>query len=188
MEDVPETTVILKTEEKVPKVVQVTIENYGKKKLGDVKIDRKKRSMLVGDHMEFDDALGFCKYGLHFTRTSLSKIDLTSKIDPTPSPFQQKSSSCSPEEKIPISLCGHTSPVESLAFDSAEVLVAAGASAGVIKLWDLEETKEVRTLTGHKSYCSAVEFHPFGHFFASGSMDTNLDLLLNEHKFVSLLI
>lgn len=39
------------------------------------------------------------------------------------------------------SLCGHTSPVESLAFDSAEVLVLAGASAGVIKLWDLEEAK-----------------------------------------------
>ncbi|KAM7502212.1 hypothetical protein LguiB_001116 [Lonicera macranthoides] len=42
---------------------------------------------------------------------------------------------------LPLSLCGHTSPVESLAFDSAEVLMAAGASAGVIKLWDLEETK-----------------------------------------------
>lgn len=39
------------------------------------------------------------------------------------------------------SLCGHTSPVESVAFDSAEVLVLAGASTGVIKLWDLEEVK-----------------------------------------------
>jgi len=39
------------------------------------------------------------------------------------------------------SLSGHTSPIESVAFDSAEVLVAAGASSGVIKLWDLEETK-----------------------------------------------
>ncbi|KAM7509099.1 hypothetical protein LguiA_019552 [Lonicera macranthoides] len=39
------------------------------------------------------------------TRSSLSKIDLTSKIDPTPSPFQQKSSSSSPEEKIPIVAC-----------------------------------------------------------------------------------
>lgn len=39
------------------------------------------------------------------------------------------------------SLCGHTSPVESVAFDSAEVLVLAGASAGAIKLWDLEEAK-----------------------------------------------
>ncbi|XP_021294026.1 katanin p80 WD40 repeat-containing subunit B1 homolog isoform X2 [Herrania umbratica] len=75
-----------------------------------------------------------------------------------------------------MSLCGHTSPVESLAFDSAEVLVLAGASTGVIKLWDLEETKMVRGLTGHRSNCTAVEFHPFGEFFASGSMDTNLKI------------
>ncbi|CAI9292696.1 unnamed protein product [Lactuca saligna] len=74
------------------------------------------------------------------------------------------------------SLSGHTSPIESVAFDSTEVLVAAGASSGVIKLWDLEETKVVRTLNGHRSYCTAVEFHPFGEFFASGSMDTNLKI------------
>ena len=43
------------------------------------------------------------------------------------------------------SLCGHTSPVESVAFDSAEVLVVAGASTGVIKLWDLEEAKSELT-------------------------------------------
>ncbi|CAA0817928.1 Transducin/WD40 repeat-like superfamily protein [Striga hermonthica] len=75
-----------------------------------------------------------------------------------------------------MSLCGHTSPVESAAFDSAEVLVVAGSSSGAIKLWDLEETKMVRTLTGHRSYCTALEFHPFGEFFASGSMDTNLKI------------
>ncbi|GER36479.1 katanin p80 WD40 repeat-containing subunit B1 homolog [Striga asiatica] len=188
-----------------------------------------------------------------------------------------------------MSLCGHTSPVESAAFDSAEVLVVAGSSSGAIKLWDLEETKiyvtppedqaqlvdanleqciclcslssknhlklrrqkawgnallvhwipnsmngwsslytrishvrsrssgggvypnnarhtreptpykvayegstyyrlhsfilhftvrydVVRTLTGHRSYCTALEFHPFGEFFASGSMDTNLKI------------
>ncbi len=39
------------------------------------------------------------------------------------------------------SLCGHSSPVQSIAFDSSEVLVLAGASNGVIKLWDLEEVK-----------------------------------------------
>ncbi|XP_058196725.1 katanin p80 WD40 repeat-containing subunit B1 homolog KTN80.2-like isoform X3 [Rhododendron vialii] len=71
-------------------------------------------------------------------------------------------------------LSGHASPVESVTFNSAEVLVLAGASAGVVKLWDLEETKMVRTLTGHRSNCTAVEFHPFGEFFASGAMDTNL--------------
>ncbi|KAL2484041.1 Transducin/WD40 repeat-like superfamily protein [Forsythia ovata] len=75
-----------------------------------------------------------------------------------------------------MTLCGHTSPVESVAFDSAETLVVAGSSSGTIKLWDLEETKTVRTLTGHRSYCTAVEFHPFGEFLASGSMDTNLKI------------
>lgn len=39
------------------------------------------------------------------------------------------------------SLAGHTSPVESVAFNSAEVLVLAGASTGATKIWDLEETK-----------------------------------------------
>ncbi|XP_024004118.1 katanin p80 WD40 repeat-containing subunit B1 homolog isoform X2 [Eutrema salsugineum] len=40
-----------------------------------------------------------------------------------------------------MSLCGHTSAVDSVAFDSAEVLVLGGASSGVRKLWDLEEAK-----------------------------------------------
>ncbi|XP_019053753.1 PREDICTED: katanin p80 WD40 repeat-containing subunit B1 homolog [Nelumbo nucifera] len=39
---------------------------------------------------------------------------------------------------------------------------AQGASTGAIKLWDLEEAKIVRTLTGHRINCTAIEFHPFG--------------------------
>ncbi|PWA59766.1 Histidine phosphatase superfamily, clade-1 [Artemisia annua] len=38
-------------------------------------------------------------------------------------------------------LSGHTGPIESVAFNPAEVLMAVGASSGVVKLWDLEETK-----------------------------------------------
>ncbi|MBA0748555.1 hypothetical protein Gogos_005365 [Gossypium gossypioides] len=34
----------------------------------------------------------------------------------------------------------------------------------------------VRGLTAHRSNCTAMEFHPFGEFFASGSMDTNLKI------------
>ncbi|KAI4365110.1 hypothetical protein MLD38_021128 [Melastoma candidum] len=75
-----------------------------------------------------------------------------------------------------MSLGGHTSPVQSVAFDATELLVLGGASSGVIKLWDLEEAKMVRGLTGHRSNCTAVEFHPFGEFFASGSTDTNLKI------------
>jgi katanin p80 WD40 repeat-containing subunit B1 len=40
-------------------------------------------------------------------------------------------------------LSGHTSAVEAVQFDSAEVLVLAGSSNGSIKLWDLEEAKGV---------------------------------------------
>ncbi|XP_044489612.1 katanin p80 WD40 repeat-containing subunit B1 homolog KTN80.4 isoform X2 [Mangifera indica] len=75
-----------------------------------------------------------------------------------------------------LSLSGHTSGIDSVSFDSLEVLVAAGAASGTIKLWDLEEAKIVRTLTGHRSNCISVDFHPFGEFFASGSLDTNLKI------------
>ncbi|KAK3189174.1 hypothetical protein Dsin_028735 [Dipteronia sinensis] len=75
-----------------------------------------------------------------------------------------------------LSLSGHTSGIDSVGFDSSEVLVAAGAANGTIKLWDLEEAKIVRTLTGHRSNCISVDFHPFGEFFASGSLDTNLKI------------
>ncbi|PPR80519.1 hypothetical protein GOBAR_AA40196 [Gossypium barbadense] len=75
-----------------------------------------------------------------------------------------------------LSLSGHTSRIDSVSFDSSEVLVAAGAASGTIKLWDLEEAKIVRTLTGHRSNCISVDFHPFGEFFASGSLDTNLKI------------
>ncbi|WOH11800.1 hypothetical protein DCAR_0831293 [Daucus carota subsp. sativus] len=75
-----------------------------------------------------------------------------------------------------VNLCGHTSPVESVAFDPGEEFVVAGASAGALKLWDLEQAKMVRNFDGHRSYCTAVEFHQSGEFFASGSKDTNLKI------------
>lgn len=39
------------------------------------------------------------------------------------------------------SLYGHTSGIDSVTLDASEVLVAAGAASGTIKLWDLEEAK-----------------------------------------------
>ncbi|KAL3635886.1 hypothetical protein CASFOL_020433 [Castilleja foliolosa] len=75
-----------------------------------------------------------------------------------------------------LSLSGHSSGIDSVSFDSSEVLVAAGAASGTIKLWDLEEAKIIRTLTGHRSNCISLDFHLFGEFFASGSLDTNLKI------------
>ncbi|XP_074284553.1 putative mitochondrial import receptor subunit TOM40-2 [Silene latifolia] len=39
------------------------------------------------------------------------------------------------------SLCGHNTPVQNLAFDSAETLVLHGADFGTVKLCNLEEAK-----------------------------------------------
>ncbi|KAF0930744.1 hypothetical protein E2562_034933 [Oryza meyeriana var. granulata] len=75
-----------------------------------------------------------------------------------------------------LSLSGLTSPVESVSFDSSEVMIGAGASSGTIKIWDVEEAKVVRTFTGHRSSCASLDFHPFGEFFASGSSDTNMKI------------
>ncbi|CAI0416444.1 unnamed protein product [Linum tenue] len=75
-----------------------------------------------------------------------------------------------------LSLSGHNSGIDSVNFDSSEVLVAAGSASGTIKLWDLEEAKIVRTLRGHMSNCISVDFHPFGEFFVSGSSDTNVKI------------
>lgn len=44
------------------------------------------------------------------------------------------------------SLSGHSSGIDSVSFDSSEVLVAAGAASGTIKLWDLEEAKSMQLL------------------------------------------
>lgn len=40
-------------------------------------------------------------------------------------------------------MSGHSSGIDSVSFDSSEVLVAAGAASGTIKLWDLEEAKSM---------------------------------------------
>lgn len=59
------------------------------------------------------------------------------------------------------SLSGHTSGIDSVSFDSSEVLVAAGAASGTIKLWDLEEAKSMPFI-----FYSAI------YFFKSSEQET----------------
>lgn len=59
-------------------------------------------------------------------------------------------------------------------FNNTEELVAAGSSTGVLKIWDLEAVKIVRTLTGHRSGLRAVDFHPYGDFLTSSSLDSTV--------------
>lgn len=140
------------------------------------------------------------------------------------------------------SLCGHTTPVESVRFGHEEEMVVAGSMSGALKVWDLEQAKSknweqifctergsdvieilyeitndssellqsfnltflfilfkprllwcydinpltfvqclhficvvvMRTLTGHTSSIKSLDFHPYGDYCTSGSLDCNV--------------
>jgi len=74
-----------------------------------------------------------------------------------------------------LSLAGHQTAVESVCFDTNEEVVAAGAVSGSIKMFDLEQAKVTKSLPGHKSNVTCLDFSSsFG--LLSGSMDTNIKL------------
>ncbi|XP_053575506.1 katanin p80 WD40 repeat-containing subunit B1 [Bombina bombina] len=75
-----------------------------------------------------------------------------------------------------MSLTGHTSPVESMCFNSSEQLIVAGSQSGSLRVWDLEAAKSLRTLMGHKANICSLDFHPHGEYVASGSIDTNIKI------------
>src|SRR5205807_2045057 len=61
--------------------------------------------------------------------------------------------------------------------DNATVLT--GGHGGVkgkeyLMLWDRQSGNEIRALSGHEAYVSAVAFSPDGRFFVSGSRDNTL--------------
>ncbi|KAL7750676.1 hypothetical protein RI367_004018 [Sorochytrium milnesiophthora] len=70
-----------------------------------------------------------------------------------------------------MSLSGHAATIDAVAIDPSDQFVVAGASSGLLKLWDLEHCKVIRTLAAHKTHVNALEFYPFGDNFASASSD-----------------
>ena len=68
-------------------------------------------------------------------------------------------------------LTGHSSYVNSVAFNSSGNILASGSSDRTIKLWNVESQTEIATLTGHSSYVNSVAFNSSGNILASGSMD-----------------
>jgi len=66
-------------------------------------------------------------------------------------------------------------------FGHTEELVCAGSQTGALKIWDLEAAKIVRTLTGHKATIRCMDFHPYGDFLTSGSLDTSIKVRKYKH-------
>ena len=79
------------------------------------------------------------------------------------------------------SLSGHTTPIACVQFGHTEELVCAGSQTGALKIWDLEAAKIVRTLTGHKASIQCMDFHPYGDFLTSGSLDTSIKVSVGMH-------
>lgn len=59
-------------------------------------------------------------------------------------------------------------------FGHTEEFVCSGSQAGELTIWDLEADKKVRTFSGHKDAIKCLDFHPYGDFLASGSLDTTI--------------
>lgn len=72
------------------------------------------------------------------------------------------------------SLNAHTNPVECVKFGHTEEFVCSGSQAGELNIWDLEANKKTRTFVGHKDAIKCMDFHPYGDFLTSGSLDTSI--------------
>jgi WD40 repeat protein/tRNA A-37 threonylcarbamoyl transferase component Bud32 len=73
-------------------------------------------------------------------------------------------------------LQGHTGAVLSLAFaDDGKTLVSAGADE-TVRVWDIEQQKQLRVLTGHKGPVWSVAITRHGKYIASGGEDKTVRL------------
>ena len=66
------------------------------------------------------------------------------------------------------------SPVECLCFDAEEQYVVSGAMNGSIKVFDLNEGRLARNLSGHQVNTCSIQYHPYGEFIVSGSVDCSM--------------
>ncbi|KAF8927044.1 hypothetical protein BGZ58_010674 [Dissophora ornata] len=73
-------------------------------------------------------------------------------------------------------LCGHTHDVLSLAYSPCSRWIASGGSDKTVRLWDLHDASQGRTLEGHTDKVNTVAFSPDGPQIASGGDDGTIRL------------
>jgi len=70
-----------------------------------------------------------------------------------------------------ITLCGHTEPIESVAFSPDGQRIVTGSEDQTAKVWDAATGKELLTLEGHSGWVRSVAFSPDGRRIVTGSRD-----------------
>jgi WD40 repeat protein len=71
---------------------------------------------------------------------------------------------------------GHTHAVASISFHPQGNLLASGSFDHTLKLWDLEQGKNIATLQGHTGQIRSVTFDPEGRMLVSSSEDGTIRL------------
>lgn len=71
---------------------------------------------------------------------------------------------------------GHTSGVHTVAFSPDGRSLVSGSDDNTIKLWDVSNGREIRTLKGHGEVVRSVAFSPDSHSVATGNSDGTLKL------------
>jgi WD40 repeat protein len=90
------------------------------------------------------------------------------------------------EQRLVRTFSGHSEAINSVAFDPSLSRLALSGSGGfflfrsskdnTIKLWDIDDGRELGTISGHMSGVNSVAFSPDGHLILSGSRDNTLRL------------
>ena len=80
-----------------------------------------------------------------------------------------------PSGKALQTLTGHTDAVWSVAFSPDGQRIVSGSDDKTVKIWDANNGKELKTLTGHYTVWS-VAFSPDGQRIVSGSRDNTLKI------------
>jgi len=71
---------------------------------------------------------------------------------------------------------GHTSDVNDIAFSPTGRILASGSEDHTIKLWDVANGRELRTITGNGNSVISIAFSPDGRTLASGSGGNTIKL------------
>lgn len=68
-------------------------------------------------------------------------------------------------------------PILTVAFDHHEHNILAGTESGVLKVFDLERLRGLKSLKGHRTGIGCVDWHPYNRgICASGGLDTLVKL------------